>query len=311
MQFLERLKEKAASVYERLNEATGGVPGVIKETIERFGDMDGSKWAASLAYYIFFSLFPLLLVLVASATFLLNLGTEEASQEAVQVITEAIPIAEDLVVENLEEVVELRGTLTIVGIIGLLWSASSAFAVLSHSINAALETKEPRGFIKQRLVALAMTVGLLILLLLSLMSSTLLDIIPRLDLFGLELTFTEGWLGFVIARLVPLIISLVSFIVLYRWIPTDRIPWNAVLWGAGFAAVGWELAKWIFSWYIQSGLADYGVVYGSLSSVVILLFWIYVSSTIVLLGVHLAGAIKPHGPSARQDEGQTREESTE
>jgi membrane protein len=302
MGFFEQLGEKAEGIYERLNDASGGVLGVIRETIERFGDKDGSQWAASLAYYIFFALFPLLLVLVSAATYIFNLGTQDAAQEAVQVITEAIPIAEDLVAENLEEVVELRGTLTFVGIIGLLWSASNAFAVLSHSINAALETTEPRGFVKQRLVALAMTIGLVTLLLLSLLFSTLLDIVAGLELFGLELAFMGGVLGIVISRLVPLAISLIVFIVLYRWLPTRDIPWKAVLWGAGFAAVAWELAKSLFTWYIQSGLPNYGVVYGSLSSVVILLFWIYVSSNIVLLGAHLVGAIKPHDYTPDEEE---------
>ncbi len=310
MGFLEGLGEKAENAFESLDKASGGTLGIIREAVERFGDKDGSQWAASLAYYIFFSLFPLILVLVSAATFIFNLGTEDAAQEAIQIITEAIPIGEELVAENLEEVIELRGTLTIIGIIGLLWSASSAFAVLSHSINAALETTEPRGFVKQRLVALAMTIGLVTLLLLSLLFSTLLDIVGGLQPFGLELGFMRTVLGIVLTRLVPLIISLITFIVLYRWIPTRRIPWKAVLWGAGVAAVAWELAKALFTWYMQSGLADYGVVYGSLSSVVILLFWIYVSSMIVLMGAHLAGAIKPHDYNPDEDESEAKESET-
>lgn len=310
MGFVEGLGEKAENAFESLDKASGGTLGIIREAVERFGDKDGSQWAASLAYYIFFSLFPLILVLVSAATFIFNLGTEDAAQEAIQIITEAIPIGEELVAENLEEVIELRGTLTIIGIIGLLWSASSAFAVLSHSINAALETTEPRGFVKQRLVALAMTIGLVTLLLLSLLFSTLLDIVGGLQPFGLELGFMRTVLGIVLTRLVPLIISLITFIVLYRWIPTRRIPWKAVLWGAGVAAVAWELAKALFTWYMQSGLADYGVVYGSLSSVVILLFWIYVSSMIVLMGAHLAGAIKPHDYNPDEDESEAKESET-
>jgi membrane protein len=143
---------------------------------------------------------------------------------------------------------------------------------------------------------------------LSLLFSTLLDIVVGLELFGLDLGFMRGLVGVIISRLVPLVISFFIFVVLYRWIPTRRIMWKAVLWGAGVAAVLWELGKTLFTWYIQSGLPDYGVVYGSLSSVVILLFWIYVSSMIVLMGAHLTGAIKPHDHNSDDEKSETNED---
>jgi membrane protein len=81
------------------------------------------------------------------------------------------------------------------------------------------------------------------------------------------------------------------FLALYRWVPNTTVPWRAALWGAGVAAPLWEMAKRGFVWYLSSGLARYSLVYGSLGTVVALMFWLYLSASITFLGAHLTAKV--------------------
>jgi len=81
---------------------------------------------------------------------------------------------------------------------------------------------------------------------------------------------------------------------LYRWVPNAKVRWSAAFWAALVVALVLEIAANAFAWYLSSGLARYRIVYGSLATVVALLFWIYLSGWIIIFGAHLSAAIAGH-----------------
>jgi membrane protein len=287
---LAKFKEKLRDLYTQLNTASGGVLGILRKTLQSFGETQASQAAASLAYYTFFSLFPLLLVLASVTSSILR--DEQAHQEAIAFVQQAFPISQGLIERNVQRVLELRGTVGLVGLVGLLWSASGVFNTLAYNINMAWSRAEARGFLERRFVALMMIVALFGLLLLSLTSTTLANLLPRLALpldNGTSIYDTLLWaLG---SRLVPWLFTFLMFLALYRWVPNTDVPWWSAFWGALVAAIAWEGGKAGFAWYLSSGLVAYELVYGSLGAVVALLFWIYLSSMITLFGAHLSAAV--------------------
>ena len=68
------------------------------------------------------------------------------------------------------------------------------------------------------------------------------------------------------------------FLAFYRLVPNAEVGWPAALWAAFVVALAWELVANAFAWHVSSGLARYRLVYGSLGTVVALLFWIYLSN---------------------------------
>jgi membrane protein len=80
------------------------------------------------------------------------------------------------------------------------------------------------------------------------------------------------------------------FYSLYRIIPNVKVPIKA----AGISALGitiiWRAASNLFQLYLASDFARYEVIFGSLSVIVIFLFWIYISSVILFFGAHLCAA---------------------
>jgi membrane protein len=288
------LTDKLEATYERADRLSGGTLSLLRKTVDRFGKERAAQAAAGMAYYAFFSLFPLLLFLVAAGSFFLERG--QVFRQAIDLVGNAIPNAQNLIERNLDMVLQLRGPVGLVGLVGALWSASGFFAILGYNLNLAWPGAEPRSFFEKRLVALGM-VGvlaalLILLLILSLFSTSLLNLMSRLQVPILgTVSVYESPLWAIFSNLLPWLFSWLLFVGLYRWVPNTEVRWPAVLWSAFVAALAWQLAAEAFAWYLNSGLARYQLVYGSLGTVVALLFWIYVSSWIILFGAHLCATI--------------------
>ncbi|GGF09642.1 MULTISPECIES: virulence factor BrkB family protein [Pseudoalteromonas] len=100
-----------------------------------------------------------------------------------------------------------------------------------------------------------------------------------------------GFSGFLL-KLLPYIISMVGFIMLYTLVPNTRVPFRAAIPGALFAAMLFELTKKGFALYI-SHFPSYEVIYGALATIPILFVWVYLSWVVVLLGAEFTVCISP------------------
>ncbi len=242
-----------------------------------------------MAYYTLFSFFPLLIVLVTIGSFFVS--GAEASSNVAQLVTSVIPVSKKLVEVNIQRILELRNSVGIVMLFVLLWSGSNAFSMMVHQITSAWPQGERRTFFQKRLFGLAMVIIIILLLFILMLSSTLLNAIVkyRHAVPGLDLLF-NSWLWHFGAKVLYWVVPFLFFYSLYRIIPMGRVPIKA----AGFSAFGitllWRLASFIFQWYLRSGFARYEVIFGSLSAIVVLLLWIYISSIIIFFGAHLCAA---------------------
>jgi membrane protein len=292
------LMARAKAFYRRADSLSGGTLSIVRDAIEQFGKARGSEAAASMAYYTLFSLFPLLLALVAAGSFFLD--RQNVYQQVVDLVTQAFPISQSLIEENLQQVLKLRGAVGLFGLGVALWSASGVFAVLTRNINRAWTKAPARGFLRSRLVALGIVGSLALLLVGSLLSSTVLNVLSNFQVSLVNLEALYGTLLWtVVSDFVPWLFIFVLFLALYRWVPNAEVPWPAAFWAALVVAVAWEVAANLFAWYVGSGLARYRIVYGSLGTVVALMFWIYVSSWIIIFGANLSAAVARHAREAQ------------
>jgi membrane protein len=279
------------SLLEKIDHRTGGLLRIIKLAVERFNEGEVPEAAASIAYYAFFSLFPLLLVLISIGSFALE--SETVQEEIFQVIFEIVPVPADFIQTAIEQVLAQRGAVGVVGLIGLLWSASSAFTVLVKHINQAWPKASSRRPLIRRVLGLGMTLILVVLFALWFASNTVLDMAPRFVVsYGVsaDIFNTFGWR--LLASFVPFLIIVFLFMGLYWRVPNQSVRWTSALWGALVAALGWELAATIFNWYVSSDLARFTLVYGSLGAIVAFMIWIYISGLIALFGAYLTAAIE-------------------
>jgi membrane protein len=278
----QRLQETMISV-SRLG---GWRLRVLRQALAAFTESRASQGAAALAYYAFFSLFPLLLLIIAGGSFFLD--SQQVYRTVLELFQRVIPISNQLITENLSRVLQSRGAVGIVGFLTLLWSASGFFTKLAYNVNIAWPPGSRRNFLEKRLVGLAMIGGLTGLLLLSLVLDWISTLIPIL---GTGASPSVGYgLWNLTSGLASWLALLLLFLALYRWIPTSEVGWRPALWGAVTASVGWKIAAAAFTWYLGSGLGRHQLVYGSLGAVVALLFLLYVIAAIALFGAHLSSA---------------------
>jgi membrane protein len=278
--------------YQWVDGLTGGGLGILRDAVECFGEAHAAHVAAGLAYYTVFSLFPLLLAMIAAGSFFLE--GELVQQQVVRSVTGVVPVSEELIMRNVEQVLERRGTVGLVGLLGLLWSGTGVFTVLVNHINRAWADAEARGFVEQRLLGLGIgLIGVVAALLsLSLLSTPVLNVLPRLELaFDGEIRILDTPLWTLIATGLPALVIFLVVLNLYRWVPNTHVKWSEALWSAALVSLAWDVAKRGFAWYVSSDLVHYRLVYGSLGAVVALLLWIYLTSWLILFGAHLSAAI--------------------
>lgn len=259
-----------------------------KDVVRRLARARASEAAATMAYYALLSLFPLLLVLVVAGSFVLE--SDRAFHLVVDTVGNVLPGSRTLIEENVQRVIKLRGPVGLLGLITLIWSASSFFSLLSHNIEQAWVAVSPRSVVHRRLVALAMVVGLALLMVLSLLANAVLEGVRQGAPAGGEGTSGLG-IWTTLSSAVPWLLTFLMFLSLYRWLPSPRVSWRGAAWGAGVATALWQLAGRGFVWYLESGLARYELVYGSIGAVVVLMLWIYVAGWVTLAGAHLSAAI--------------------
>jgi membrane protein len=244
-----------------------------------------SLLAAGVAFFGFLALFPAVIALVT----LVGLVADPAQiTQQMQSFTGGLPEASrQLISAQLTAITQSSGGALTIGLVisllAALWSASSGTSNLMTAVNAAYEEKETRGFVKLRAIALLLTVGTVVFLVLTL---ALIAVVPVV-LHAVPL----GPLGTVLAQVVrwALLIALiiVGLAVLYRIAP-DRNPpkfrWVSV--GSVVAALLWLLGSAGFSLYINS-FGNYNKTYGALTGVIVLLLWLYLTCYIVLLGAEI------------------------
>ncbi|MBX6377555.1 MAG: YihY/virulence factor BrkB family protein [Clostridia bacterium] len=242
----------------------------------RFAHDEGSIRAAALAYYSFFALFPLVLLVAA----VVGHWLPDVLSRLNAVLLPYFPGSETLVAANLRRLVDLSRGMTLAGAAGLLWSASNLFAGLDRAMTAIfcppLQGRRPWW---RRLLALAAVPAagavLVGLLLVNAAARLLLPALfaPRVASFALDwalpvaATWTTAWL-------------------LYRSYPSAAPHGCDVRPGASVAAAGIEVLRHGFGWYVGH-LPSLAVVYGSLATAIALLLWVYLVHCTVLFGAEV------------------------
>jgi membrane protein len=287
---LKKINKWLDTAYKKVDRFTGGVLSIIQRAFQRFSEERGSEAAASLAYFAFFSIFPMLLVFIIVGSFFVDRMIVQ--DQLINLLSGVVPGAEGVIIENINRVLRLRGAVTFIALISLIWSATSVFNILAKNINRAFPKASVPNFLKGRFYGFLMFLGLGLLMLLSFAATTLSGLIPVINIPFDGRALHETLLWQIGAFLVPVVINLLMFWAIYFWVPTIKVSRKASFMGGLIAGVAWELLNNTFTWYVSSGLSRYRLVYGSVGSIVALLFWIYMTAMIILIGAHLTASIQ-------------------
>ena len=189
--------------------------------------------------------------------------------------------------ENIKQVLSARSQVGIISLIGLTWSSLGAFTVLMRNINRAWPNTKARNFLKVRLMAFAM----LAVMIAGLISLFVFNTVSRFLPDDLNINSNLAFASHIFTQLMIWLLLFTSLLILYWWLPRTKVLWREAAWGAMTGSIGISVVTSGFTWFLESGLSNYNLVYGSLGAIVALLFWIYLLSLIVFAGAHLSAAI--------------------
>jgi membrane protein len=244
--------------------------------------------AAQLAYYFFLALFPFLICLIASLSIF---GFADKGRELVfRFFSGALPpSAFELINTTITDIIHQSGPLKIsFGIIGALWSASMGMSAVMDTLDAAYEVKETRPLWKQYAVATGLTLGITLLLVVSVIIVLAGDKIVHAISPG---TIIEH--AWKIAQWpLALALMLLAFAITYYFAPDLRNrEWHWFSPGAIAGVALWVLVSVGLRIYLYFS-GGYGALYGSLGAVIVLLLWFYLTGIAVLSGAELNGVLE-------------------
>jgi membrane protein len=249
---------------------------------------NGPSWAAAIAFYGLLSLFPLLLALVSVAAQLVE--PEWAATQLATRLGDFLPRGEEQIREIVQEAYAAGAGTGIISIVLLLWSGSYVFGAMTTALNLAYDVDETYGFFKRLLIRAVMLATLGVLFVLALSSRWVVTFFA--DTLGLLPAAEQGWLISAARAVVPALLLVLSFFLIYRFVPRRRPNWRAALVGAVGASLAFLIARPLFIGYLQHIGTDYNVIYGSLGIGIILMFWVWIVAVILLLGGELSSHVQ-------------------
>ena len=273
---LKRVATKADQVHQRSKWLA--VPVAV---FKKFGDDRGGNHAALVAYYGFFSLFPLLLA------FTTILGFVVQDNEALRDRLLDTALANFPVIGNQIQVRALDGSILalVIGVVGAVWAGMGVILTLQAAFNDIWDVprRSRPNFLKGRLRALLALIAFGI---------------------GIGLTAALGALGGAggsfglvlrgLALLGTVAFNAVLFAAMYRYLTVAAVSWKQCLPGAAVAAIGWMLLLALGSWFVSHQIKGASETYGTFAFVIGLLAWIALTAQLILLGAELNVVLARH-----------------
>lgn len=252
--------------------------GAFNEFLEK----NGPYMAAAISFYSLISFIPLVLALLSIFGFLL--GSEGLQDKLIREIPKQLPMGEENVKDFLESIANGRFASSVIAPFGLLWASMAVFGAIRKSINIIWGIRKTRPFLQERLIDFLLMVGAALLLLISVFATTFLSLFQEIATIFLPESAPSGdQLWNLLAILLPPISVFFTFLILYTWLPNTRVAVREAWLPALLASIAFNIGTVVFVWWLKTFPA-YQHVYATMSTVIALIAWVYISSIIMLSG---------------------------
>ena len=236
-------------------------------------------YAAQSAYFFVLSLIPIILLLLMMVQY-----TPVTKADVMTAVVKIFPSSVNgLIVSIVNQVYnQSRSVIPITAVVAL-WSAGKGVLSVSYGLNCVYDCTETRNYFYLRLRATFYTVIFIVAIVFSLVMSVFGN---RISAFvTVHVPFLSQLMEYLmkIRTFLSLIVLTLFWIVVYKFLPNRKITSRLQLPGAVFTAIGWVLVSFIFSIYLDI-FTGFSTMYGSLTTIVLIMLWLYFCMYIVLLG---------------------------
>jgi membrane protein len=260
-----------------------GWKDIAKRTLKEVKADQVPLLAAGVAFYVLLALFP---AIIAGVSIYGLVADPQTVRDQINQLAQTLsPETAKLIGQQVQQVTSSAGgalgLATVIGILTALWSASSGMKALITGVNLAYDEPEGRKFVKLRGLSILMTLAAMVLLAVAL--ALIVGFLAVPDSWPTVLQWTAAILRFVLLA----VLLMAGLAALYRYAPDrDKPKWSWASPGSVVATVLWVLASVGFSIYVNA-FGNYNKTYGALAGIIILMFWLYLTVYVVLVGAEL------------------------
>jgi membrane protein len=276
---------------------------LLVAAVRAFFDDRGPQLAASMAYFGLFAVFPLTILLVAALGAVV--GEETARREVIDFVLRNVPLQEQAGRQDLErllgQVTANAGAFGVVGVAGLIFSASGLMGSIRNALSRAFSVEERRPLLLGKAVdvLLVLAVGLVggLSLVLTLLQRIAVSASQTVrDALGDNLSVLTD-IVLAAGQLVPILLATIVFSFLYRVVPAREVTWRQALPAGLLAGVLYEVVKTGFAFYLRN-VANYGAVYGSIATIIAFLLFAYLTANVFVFGAEVSSVWPRRGSAA-------------
>jgi YihY family inner membrane protein len=269
-----------------LDQKTRRVWAILFLAVKKFLRIDGAQWAGAFAFHVFFSLFPLMILLVTIASFFVD--RDRAGKEVIAYMESYVPITGEMqhrIFDTIAGVIKARKHASGIAFLIMIWGALRGFTTLIRATNRAWDTTVQNWWRMplKSLVLLGITAG----------AVPLGMAVPVLAKLAKAWLFTvsgfHSWVYPLGSFVIPLLLVFLSLSLFYRLAP--RLPTRFTeVWPAALCAtILLQATESLFVIYLKN-FATLNAVYGAFGGIMALLLWIYLSGCIFIFGACLCAA---------------------
>jgi membrane protein len=285
-------KKKISAVWlERLRFQLRAAGDILWEARRSFSADGCMNLSAAIAFYAILSLIPFLFLLIYVASLILE-SSDAAFLMAINFFNQVFPKAGLEIFREVQAISKRAEVLGWVGFFSMLWTASVIFSSLEYAMGVVFRVERRRSFLKSKLLAFAMVPasGAVFFLSLCVSAATKLMAHLQVPLWGVSLG-SSPLFEFLAGYFFPYLVLALAFTAVYKVVPNISITLRHGMAGGASCALLFEGAKHFFTWYIAN-YSKYGVIYGSLEAIVILVVWAFYSACILLFCAEVVSAYR-------------------
>ncbi|HUO72653.1 MAG TPA: YihY/virulence factor BrkB family protein [Solirubrobacteraceae bacterium] len=259
----------------------------------RYLSSGASDAAAGIAYRVLFSLAPLTVAL--ASVFGLLLQNEQLKNDVINKIVAVLPVKSGDVSQAIQNIATPASAAGLVSLIVLVWAASGMMRAMRSSLERTMDVQDDRGLVRGKVIDIALVAATAVLVLASVgigLVTQLVDgvIAGLASAAGVQGSVVKS----VVSRLLPLLLWTATLLLLYRVVPAKRPRLGDALAGAVVTAV-LLLAISLAAGFIYAHATKWSFIYGSLTSVFVFLYSVYLFASAMLFGAACAAEwSRPH-----------------
>jgi membrane protein len=257
----------------------------LKRITDAYNTHQCGLLAGACAFSALLSVVPLLAIGISILGFVLG-GSDTALNNVLHAIRDYVPADPTMLKDLLARIMADKRLIGVFGLFGLFFTGHQTFLAMEPVMNIIWNVPETRIWFQQRFTAMGVTLYALFLLPLDLAASTFLAYLTTRHIPFIP-SDVEASLVSIGAGLIPILVTTLLCVQIFRSLPARTIPWKPAILGGIVTALLWQISKILFS-YTLIYVNSYDRLYGSLGTVVILVVWIYYSMAILLLGAEIA-----------------------